>query len=119
MTSHALTNWKSCVKSRGMKCCESSILEKIARVAGTLGTGTLGTGTLGTGTLETGTLGTGTLGTKTLGTGTLGTGTLETGTLETGTLETGTLGTGTNRLSILVVLIQKNRRSCCSINRQI
>ena len=79
MTSHALTNWKSCVKSRGMKCCESSILERIARVAATPGTGTPGTGTPGT----------------------------------------GTPGTGTNRLSILVVLIQKNRRSCYSINRQI
>lgn len=49
--------------------CESSILERIARVAATPGTATP--------------------------------------------------GTGTNRLSILVVLIQKNRRSCCSINRQI
>lgn len=37
---HVLTNWKSCVKSRGMKCCESSILERIARVAATPGTGT-------------------------------------------------------------------------------
>ena len=32
---------------------------------------------------------------------------------------TATPGTGTNLLSILVVLIQKNRRSRCSINRQI
>ena len=89
MTSHVLTNWKSCVKSRGMKCCESSISERIARVAATPETGTLGTATP------------------------------ETGTLGTATLETGTLETGTNRLSILVVLIQKNRRSCCSISRQI
>ena len=69
-------------------------MERIARVAATLGTGTLGTGTLGTGTPGTATPGTGTPG-------------------------TGTPGTGTNRLSILVVLIQKNRRSCCSISRQI
>ena len=84
MTSLAPTNWKSCVKSRGMKCCELSILERIARVAATPGTGTPGTGTPGTGTPG-----------------------------------TATPGTGTNLLSILVVLIQKNRRSCCSINRQI
>ena len=37
----------------------------------------------------------------------------------TATPGTGTPGTATNLLSILVVLIQKNRRSCCSINRQI
>ena len=82
------------MKSRGMKCCELSILERIARVAATPGTGTPGTGTPGTATPGTGTPGTGTPG-------------------------TGTPGTGTNLLSILVVLIQKNRRSCCSISRQI
>jgi len=92
------------VKSRGMKCCESSILERIARVAATPGTGTPGTATPGTATPGTGTPGTGTPGTGTPGTGTPG---------------TGTPGTGTNLLSILVVLIQKNRRSCCSISRQI
>ena len=92
------------MKSRGMKCCESSILERIARVAATPGTGTPGTGTPGTATPGTGTPGTATPGTGTPGTGTPG---------------TGTPGTGTNRLLILVALIQKNRRSCCSINRQI
>jgi len=95
------------VKSRGMKCCESSISERIARVAATPGTGTPGTGTPGTGTPGTGTPGTGTPGTATPGTGTPGT-----GTPGTGTPGTGTPGTGTNLLSILVVLIQKNRRSC-------
>ena len=77
------------MKSRGMKCCELSISERIARVAATPGTGTPGTGTPGTGTPGTGTPG------------------------------TGTPGTGTNLLSILVVLIQKNRRSRCSISRQV
>lgn len=37
----------------------------------------------------------------------------------TGTPGTGTPGTGTNHLLILVVSIQKNQKSCCSINRQI
>ena len=90
------------VRTDGDKSCtdkleivrESSILERIARVAATPGTGTPGTGTPGTGTPGTATPGTGTPG-------------------------TGTPGTGTNRLLILVVLIQKNRRSCYSISRQI
>ena len=154
VTSHALINWKSCVKSRGMKCCESSILEKIARVVAIPGTETPGIETAGTGTLETTTLETATPGTATpeittLGTGTPGTTTPGTGTLETTTLETATPGTatpeittpgtatletatpgtetqgtetpgtGTNRLIILAVLIQKNRRSCYLISRQV
>ena len=53
------------------------------------------------------------------GTATPGTGTPGTGTPGTATPGTGTPGTGTNRLLILVVSIQKNRRSCCSISRQI
>ena len=148
MTSHVLINWKSCVKSRGMKCCESSISEKIARVAatpgiGTPGTATPGTATPGTGTPETGTPETGTPGTGTPETGTPETGipetaTPETATPETGTPETGipetatpgigtpgigtpgigTPGIGTNRLLILAVLTQKNRRSGYSISRQ-
>lgn len=48
-----------------------------------------------------------------------GTGTLETATPETGTPGTGTPGTGTNRLLILVVLTQKNRRLYCLISHQI
>ena len=83
------------------------------------GTATPGTGTPGTGTPGTATPGTGTPGTGTPGTGTPGTGTPGTATPGTGTPGTGTPGTGTNLLSILVVLIQKNRRSRCSINRQI
>ena len=148
MTSHVLINWKSCVKSRGMKCCESSISEKIARVAATPGIGTPGTATPGTATPETGTPETGTPGTGTPETGTPETGTPETGipetatpetaTPETGTPETGipetatpgigtpgigtpgigTPGIGTNRLLILAVLTQKNRRSGYSISRQ-
>ena len=143
MTSHVLINWKSCVKSRGMKCCESSISEKIARVAatpgiGTPGTATPGTATPGTATPETGTPETGTPGTGTPETGTPETGipetaTPETATPETGTPETGipetatpgigtpgigTPGIGTNRLLILAVLTQKNRRSGYSISRQ-
>ena len=148
MTSHVLINWKSCVKSRGMKCCESSISEKIARVAatpgiGTPGTATPGTATPGTATPETGipetatpetgipetatpetgipetaTPETGIPETATPETGIPETGTPETGIPETGTPETGIPGTGTNRLIILAVLIQKNRRSCYSISRQ-
>ena len=148
MTSHVLINWKSCVKSRGMKYCESSISEKIARVAatpgiGTPGTATPGTATPGTATPETGTPETGTPGTGTPETGTPETGipetaTPETATPETGTPETGipetatpgigtpgigtpgigTPGIGTNRLLILAVLTQKNRRSGYSISRQ-
>ena len=143
MTSHVLINWKSCVKSRGMKCCESSISEKIARVAATPGIGTPGTATPGTATPETGTPETGTPGTGTPETGTPETGipetaTPETATPETGTPETGipetatpgigtpgigtpgigTPGIGTNRLLILAVLTQKNRRSGYSISRQ-
>ena len=148
MTSHVLINWKSCVKSRGMKCCESSISEKIARVAATPGIGTPGTATPGTATPGTATPGTATPGTATPGTGTPETGTPETGipetatpetaTPETGTPETGipetatpgigtpgigtpgigTPGIGTNRLLILAVLTQKNRRSGYSISRQ-
>lgn len=53
-----------------MKCCESSILERIARVAATPGTATLGTATPGTETSGTGTSGPGTPGTETPGTGT-------------------------------------------------
>jgi hypothetical protein len=86
---------------------------------GTPGTATPGTGTPGTGTPGTGTPGTGTPGTGTPGTGTPGTGTPGTGTPGTGTPGTGTPGTGTNHLLILVVSIQKNQKSCCSINRQI
>jgi len=148
MTSHVLINWKSCVKSRGMKCCESSISEKIARVAATPGIGTPGTATPGTATPGTATPGTATPETGTPETGTPGTGTPETGipetatpetaTPETGTPETGipetatpetatpetatpgigTPGIGTNRLLILAVLTQKNRRSGYSISRQ-
>ena len=138
MTSHVLINWKSCVKSRGMKCCESSISEKIARVAATPGIGTPGTATPGTATPETGTPETGTPGTGTPETGIPETATPETATPETGTPETGipetatpetatpetatpgigTPGIGTNRLLILAVLTQKNRRSGYSISRQ-
>ena len=103
MTSHVLINWKSCVKSRGMKCCESSISEKIARVAATPGIGTPGTATPGT---------------ATPGTATPETGTPETGIPETATPGIGTPGIGTNRLLILAVLTQKNRRSGYSISRQ-
>ena len=49
------------------------------------------------------------------------TGTVTPGTGTPGTVTPGTVtpGTGTNLLVILVVLIQKNRRLCYSINRQI
>ena len=118
MTSHVLINWKSCVKSRGMKCCESSISEKIARVAATPGTATPETGTPETGTPGTGTPETGTPETGIPETATPETATPETGTPETGIPETATPGIGTNRLLILAVLTQKNRRSGYSISRQ-
>lgn len=87
---------------------------KNVRVSVTPGIITPGTGTLETATPETGTPGTGTL-----GTGTPETATPEIGTPETATPGTGTPGTGTNRLLILVVLTQKNRRLYCLISHQI
>ena len=102
---------------------------KNVRVSVTPGIITPGTGTLETATPETGTPGTGTLGTGTPETATpeFATpetatpefATLKTATLETGTLGTTTPGTGTNRLLILVVLTQKNRRLYCLISHQI
>lgn len=104
-------------------------LETATPETGTPGTGTLGTrtpetatpeiGTPETATPEFATLKTATLETGTLGTTTPGTGTLETATPETATPGTGTPGTGTNRLLILVVLTQKNRRLYCLISHQI
>ena len=51
-------------------------------------------------------------------TGNRNTGDCNTGNRNTGNRNTGDCNTG-DLLSILVVLIQKNRRSCCLINRQI
>ena len=100
----------------------------------TLGTGTLGIGTPGFVTLETGTPETGTPettipetttqgigipGIGTPGTTTPGTRIQEIITLGIGTLGIGIRGIGTSHLLILAVSIQKNRRYCCSINRQI
>lgn len=116
---HALTNWKSCVKSRGMKCCELSTLERIVPVAATPGTGTPGTTTPGTATPVAATPGTTTPGTATLVAATPGTTTPGTTTPGIATLGTTTPGTGTNLLIILVVLIQRNRRSYCLISHQI
>lgn len=78
-----------------------------------------GAATPGTTTLGATTPGTTTLGAATPGTATLDTGIPETATPETTTPGTATLGTGTNRLLILAVLIQKNRRSCYLISRQV
>lgn len=97
----------------------AATLETAIPGTATLGTGTLGAATPGTTTLGATTPGTTTLGAATPGTATLDTGIPETATPETTTPGTATLGTGTNRLLILAVLIQKNRRSCYLISRQV
>lgn len=123
------------IKTAGNKLCTDKLeivreipWDEVLRIVntgkGTPGTTTPDTTTLGTATSDTTTPGTTTPETVTLVTGTLGTATPGTaipvtGTPEAGTLVTGTLVTGTNRLLILVVLIQRNRKSCCSISRQI
>ena len=91
------------------------------RNTGNWNTGERNTGERNTGDCNTGNRNTGNwnTGKGTPGTGTPGTVTPGTGTPGTGTPGTGTPGTGTSLLVILVVLIQKNRKSCCSINRQI